>query len=200
MAIKYKNHPIVQDGDPTKTFGFLKERVQSCFALPASVEVRVGVSRTSLHHNGVSVELPFGIADIKNHDELVHGPLGKTYNDLGYILSGVSDLGPPATTSTPAPVALDAAQVTDPSQLTDEEWIIHMAKNLFPGTIHLHKANELYQPVLGTGSGSIYKTCFIGEDLKIAARIKKHTISFRATNASNQAPTGQAQWSSSASG
>jgi len=76
------------------------------------------------------------------------------------------------------------------NDMEDTEWVEHVAAQLFPGTIHLYQAQELYQPVLGTSSGSIYKTCFLGPDLKIAARLKGNKVSFRATTATDTCPEG----------
>ena len=191
MAVKFKNAPDAGEPDTTKTFAFLQEKVRTAFGLPDEVEIHTGLTRTSLHCNGVRVDLPFGIPDIKGGNSLRMHLARKTLVQLthsaGIEYAALPKHSPESEALGGVPIP---AQSDDPDTMTDSQWIVHVASQLFPGTIHLHKASDLYQPVLGTSSGSIYKTCFIGPHLKIAARLKKESVSFRATTNHNTAPEG----------
>lgn len=180
MAVKFKTYAPT-DGPDQATLSYLSGKVRKLMGIAPTPQIRVGFSVTEIMHNGVTITLPFGIPLLKSEKAAEYSALKSAREALHYMQC--LDDHKPGTATPDSHVA--------PDDMTDQQWVEHTAKKLFPGTIHLYQAQELYQPVLGTSSGSIYKTCFIGPDLKIAARLKGNSVSFRVTTASNKAPEGQ---------
>ena len=180
MAVKIKTKFSSAEQDDKK-LDYLAGQARIALGLPNSVDLKVGFSRTTIEHEGVTVTVPLGIPQIKNGTTIAAKKARETITKLFAV--NLPSFDPHASVPIPAqPVSYDDMQ--------DEEWVEHVAGKLFPGTIHLYQATEMYQPVLGTSGGSIYKTCFIGPELKIAARIKGSKISFRVTTDKNLKPEG----------
>lgn len=206
MPIKFKNSPKPQGGGPKKSIDDLRQVVRTQLGLAGDTAVEIGITETSLYRNGISLKLPFGLSAVSiNPSSLSHvrKELEQTFVHLkgtptewdGPALP-LDPLAIPESAIKPAtePAPITNVSVGTPklySDMTDEKWIEHTAKELFPGKIHLHEANELYQSVFGTSGGSVYKTCFIGPTLKVACRIKSETLSLRVTTHENQAPEGE---------
>lgn len=181
MPVKFHNMPNPAS-DPEKTFDHLQAVARIALGVVPGTDVTVGLSRTVISSGALSINIPIGIAEWKAGADDKAGAVRKMLKALLGI-GAYPEAGAPAA-PTPA-----FAMVYD--DMTDEQWVEHVAGQLFPGTTHLYQAKELYQPVLGTSGGSIYKTCFIGDDLKVAARIKSGSVSFRVTTGTDKCPTGQ---------
>jgi len=179
MAVIFKNKP----GEQATTGNHLKslqKTLMENMALPTGTEVSLGFSETTIQYDGVRVVLPFGLSKVKNGT----APLNDVHAALVDLIGGVAPKPP-----VPAPVAAPAGIISY-DDMTEEQWVEHVAGELFPGVTHLYQAKDLYQAVHGTSGGSIYKTCFIGPNLRIAGRIQKSNVSFRATTDQNNCPNG----------
>ena len=192
MAINFKNLPNSSGEPDDKTFDHLQQTVSKIFQTKEACEIRVGMSKTQITHEGITISLPFGVPQIKNVDSgSGHPILHKTYNQLIGMLKNPKGLiyhAPKITENVTG--ALNTSNPTAYDDMTDEQWVEHTAGELFPGTVHLYQTEQMYQPVLGTSGGSIYKTCVIGPELKIACRIKNTTVSFRVTTNKDEMPSG----------
>jgi hypothetical protein len=180
MPVKFSNLPNSSNPMIPSTGGHslagLQSTARAALGLPPTVDVAVGVTRTVVRQGGIELTLPLGVKEFMA-GETATAPVIKRL----HALFGTA----------PTTVAIDTPLPSAYSDMADQHWVEHVAAKLFPGVISLYQATELYQPVLGSSSGSIYKTCFIGPDLKIAARIKGSKVSFRATTSKNLCPTGQ---------
>lgn len=171
----------------------LQNQVRAALSLPEDTKVFVSMTETYIRHKDIECTIPVGIPGIKKgfkfdttRDaiiELFAGVVTATTQGEKYVAQagGMKEVK-----------ALAPAPVAPYDDMQDEEWVQAVAQKLFPGVLHLHQSDAMHQPVLGTGSGSIYKTCFIGPELKVAARIKGNQVSFRVTTNTNVAPQGQA--------
>lgn len=188
MPVKFK---MSDKADSTLTLTAAKKYVRDLFGLDDTVDVTVQLNSTTLKREGVVVVLPFGIPQIKNEAPSVK----KGWYELQAMV-GASSAHPVKDDFSQKTVAYSTpmeATPTDYSDMTDEMWVEAVVKELFPGTIALHTAKSLYQPVHGTSGGSVYRVCFIGPELRVATRIKGHKVSFRATTVNNEAPKGAAR-------
>lgn len=163
-------------------FGPLQEKVRKALAVHPDADVTVGMTSSTVRWHEVVVSLQVGIADLTKETE----KLASAAKRLDYLF-GAINVGHPVE----APSKGGAAPTVVPfEEMTDEMWVQSVQDALFPGTIPLCKATALHQPVNGTSGGSVYKTCFLGESLKVACRIKGSKVSFRITTAQDLAPEG----------
>lgn len=180
MAVKFQNSPVSTPG-PDFTLKGAYEGIRASLGLSDAVDIVVGATQVQAKFQGITFVLTGGLGAIKSNpnwapsmrhqiDAMFKSPVGG---------SGFPTVAIGLPTKDP-----------DYSDMDDQAWVEHVAGKLFPGSLHLHQTTELYQPVMGSSGGSIYKTCFIGPDLRIAARIKASTVSFRATTAGGSCPTG----------
>lgn len=190
MPITFQNSPA--GSDPEKTLEHLQAKVRHALGIAGFVDIAVGMTRTTVGKHGVSVSFPFGVAAVKNFKD--NDPLLELHRAALYAMfpgEMTSGQGHPVYDPNGPPLAtLPASAPKAYNDMTDEQWVEHVSKELFPGVLPLHQTTDLYQPVMGTSGGSVYKTCFVGPDLRIAARIKKNGVSFRATTASDNCPQG----------
>lgn len=181
MPVTFK--PLPQHSAPTgeSTPAYLKGKVIDLLQAPEDCDVKVGMSETTVSRGLVRIVLPFGMAHVKTGSP----KMDEARQTLLAMFSGTAPSG--MNLSAPAN-GKPAIQPYD--DMTDEQWVEHTAANMFPGTLHLYQADDLYQSVLGTSGGSVYKTCFIGPHLKVAARVMKNKVSFRATTDHDTCPEG----------
>lgn len=193
MPVTFKTK-AAPSGASTKDLSHLQNQVREALKLNPSAMVDIGLSRTTIRWEGIHVELPFGIPQVKNASP----KLGEVHQRLLSLMQApdpYSDFPKYSAASVaaggvPIPAWPFGEPITAEADMEDQLWVEHVAKELFPGTLHLYQATELYQPVLGTSGGSVYKTCFIGPELRVAARIKASKVSFRATTNSDACPSG----------
>lgn len=193
MAIKFQTkagapNPATS-GASTKDLQALTALAHKMLCLPPTAGLSLGMTRSTITTPELSVVLNFGIPHVKNAGAVLHPRMDAARK----ALTGLSYMeGSSLPAFTPGESTGGAAQLLVPlDMMNDEQWVEHVASQLFPGIVHLHTAEELYQPVQGTGTGSVYKTCFIGPELKVAARIVAASVSFRATTSMNTCPEGQ---------
>ena len=182
MPITFKTEPGANN-----PLSIIQDRVRKEFLLPADAVITCGMTETTISLNGFRAVLPVGIAALKNGKAL-----DPSVNQVIALFGGV--MGKSMTTAhihVDNEKPMDGAIMPPYDEMADEEWCQAMSKKLFPGVIHLYQATAMHQPVLGTGSGSIYKTCFIGPQLKVAARLKNNHVSMRVTTDENVAPKGK---------
>jgi hypothetical protein len=186
MPIKFKTK------SGTNPIEAMQGKVRDALHLPPQAKVMVSMSETYIESHGIRVRLPIGVAAVKNGADMsamveaIQTLFAGTFAGSGDKF--VADTGGMKEVATLAPTG---AAVKPYDDMTDEEWCQAVSEKLFPGVIQLCQAASLHQPVMGTSSGSIYRTCFIGPNLKVAARLKKGSVSFRVTTDQNTAPGGQ---------
>jgi hypothetical protein len=190
MPIKFKPHSGQKTGP--NPFEAMQGTVRDALHLPPQAKVLVSMSETYIDKDGIRVRLPIGVSDVKNGADMsamveaIQNLFAGTFAGSGDKF--VVDTGGMKEVAGPAPTGGAAKSYDD---MTDEEWVQAVSANLFPGVIPLYQATAMHQPVTGTSSGSIYRTCFIGPHLKVAARLKNGNVSFRVTTDQNKAPEGQ---------
>lgn len=194
MAVNFKTKktgPALSD----KSLNSLQSVVRKTFGLPEASEVHIGMTRTMISNSGLRIELPFGIAQVKNGSQKIQEARQSLLGLIGAQspMEALPQHSPASVAAGGVPIPAMNQPVAADADMEDQVWVEHVAQNLFPGTLHLYQAEELYQPVLGTSGGSIYKTCFIGPELRVAARIKGNKVSFRATTNNDECPQGQVQ-------
>ena len=188
MPIKF-----VVTGDGPTPLEKMQGQVRDALHLPATSIVLVAMSETYIRHGDLELTLPMGAASVKNSADFTDVRSQIISLFAGVFTHGtgdkyVADTGTLKTVEAVNPKPVGPKSYSD---MNDEEWVQAVSSKLFPGVLPLHSATEMHQPVFGTGSGSIYKTCFIGPELKVAARLKKSSVSLRVTTNLNTVPEGQ---------
>lgn len=187
MPVNFQTVP----GDKSDPNGKLQTMVRKNLNLHDKATVGIGLTDTTITFDGVSLTIPVGMTYLKNSGDF--DMIRATIKNMGLsgvvtkddkFASALDDLTP---VGEPEPVVPSLEPYDD---MSDEEWCNAVSQKLFPGIVHLHTVNAMHQPVLGTSSGSIYKSCFIGPQLKVAARILNGNVSFRVTTDTNEAPDG----------
>lgn len=179
MPITFKNQPAPSSNDAA--FGRLHAKVRALLQLPSAAKVSVGVSKTTVTLEGVSLTLPFGVAALKNDAAALNDALGA----LNLLVGGSTPMQP----HTPSEGGSHGLVGSD----EDEVWMQAVATSLFPGVVPLHKATDLHQQVHGTSKGAVYRVCFIGPKLLGACKIDPGKVAFRFTTPEDKCPEGAAR-------
>lgn len=157
----------------------LQESLREKLGLSPDVNIIVNMSNTMVRKDGVMLMLPIGAAQIKNGSELT-----KVLGTLATFLNAPTI---PSASASPMP----GAPVPDFDAMSDEQWAEAVADQVFTNIVPLCKAKSLHEPVQGTSGGSVYRTCFMGSNLLMAARLKQSGVSLRATTPNNECPSGE---------
>lgn len=176
MPVTFKNALPKATTPHGGSFEELREKVRADFNLPATAEIALGATATVVRHGKVSLTLPIGVGAIKakgsNYNEAVVSTANLMSKSLKLNKVGIE---PEAAT-------------TDWDELEDEQWMMAVSEKLFPGAVHLSKADAMHQLVTGTSGGSLYRAAFIGPELRGAVRVKGSKLSFRFTTKDAKCP------------
>lgn len=181
MPVTFKNlGPLTPKGDPHGgSFDDMRTALRQKLGLPEDAEVGLGATTCTIRHKGISLTVPFGIGAIKTGS----GKIQETRDALSAFLPVSTPAIPQATETKPEPEPQTAW-----NDLDDEKWMIAVSKELFPGAVHLSKATKMHQLVHGTDGGSLYRSAFIGDELRGACRVKGQKVSFRFTTHKGECP------------
>jgi len=198
MAILFKTKGEEANPLSEQTLKALQEEVRTSLGLGSSADIAIGVFRCSVNYNGIQITLPFGLAQVKNGSQRlqearqaltqVFEGIAPQKNTPAYSAASEAPGGVPTPAKPVAALELSELPITADADMEDQLWVEHVATQLFPGVVALGQADDLYQPVMGTAPSSVYKTCFIGPKLRVAARIKGTKISFRACTTDSTPP------------
>lgn len=214
MPITFKTSPHIKLGGD-HTMDAKVATLRDALSAHPDADVTSGITETFLQRGGVTLRLPLGIADAANPGKITLA-LSRlaglfTPGSLDWATGGTPPAGlaaAPGLTfhnlspdlATPPVQGLKTGDTKSAllnpmktyDDMSDDEWVEAVTNSIFPAAIPLHTASTLYQTVVGTSGGSIYRCGFIGPHLRGACRIKGASIAFRFTSEKNECPTGKA--------
>jgi len=182
MPIHFKNMKT-QSPNPDVGFAEIEKKIRSLFNLDAMTQVSVGVNRTTLRRGPVTVTVPVGVTHVKNKAAVVEECAQRAFEIFKTPSVTYGNALVHGDLHASAPDVMPAFD-----EMTDEQWAMALADKLFPGKIPLCKSQSMYDRIIGTSSGSVYRTAFMGDKLRGAVRIKGPSVSFRFTTVDDVAP------------
>ena len=171
------NITVAEPNGEADQFANLKAQVLAQLGLPDTMKVRVEMNRTIIMGpSGVTLTVPCGA---KQGKDLI----------VGAVVAAEAET---LIKSTAKVDVVDEPIQKHPDEMDDDEWVIAQYHDINAewSLVPLQNCKNLHARVAGTSSNSVYRTCFLGPDLKVACRFKGSTVSFRVTTSNGTAPTG----------